>query len=181
MQDQFLVRAPIDDVWEFLMNPRLVVPCMPGAHLNEVESERAFTGSIQVAAGPFKAIYRGRVEFTEVDETERRVRMTAEGHERGSGAARGWMVSSLSEVADGTEVFVDVSVEGTSKLMSRGLHLGQNVAHELFEQFVARLKEQLEPGHGLGSHARKESSSVQVVPLLAKAFAKRFRREHRPE
>jgi carbon monoxide dehydrogenase subunit G len=177
LQNRFLVRAPIDAVWDFLMDPRRVVSCMPGAQLDTVESDRVFTGSIQVAFGPFKTSYKGRVEFIEVHEAERHVRMAAEGHEAGAGAARGWMASSLTEVAEGTEAFVDLSVAGTSRLMNHGLRLGQHLAHELFGQFVARLKEQLESPEGakVPVHADRARGSVQVVPLLARAFARRFR------
>ncbi len=177
MREQFLVRAAIEDVWDFLMDPHCVVACTPGAHLQEVESERAFTGSIKVAIGPFVTSYKGRVEFVEVDETEHRARLTAEGHERNGGAARGSMVSFLTAVEGGTEVVVDVSVEGTSKLVHMGLSLTQNLSEELFGQFANCVRERLEQPHGdhttLGGDDVPEP--VQVFPLLAKAFLRRFR------
>lgn len=175
MQERFLVRAPIGTVWEFLMDPRHVVPCMPGAHLDEVESDRAFTGSIKIAFGPFKTSYRGRVEFAEVDADGYRVRMVAEGHERGSGDATGSMVSYLKDLGDKTEVFVDASVEGASKLANQGLQFGENLAHELFAQFVANVKDQLEPVDPSRAIVPRKSSSVQVVPLVARAVARQFR------
>jgi carbon monoxide dehydrogenase subunit G len=177
MQDRFIVRAPLDAVWDFLLDPRRVLPCMPGAQLDAVESETSFTGSIQIAFGPFKTSYKGRVDFTNIDPELHSVQMAAEGHERGSGAARGWMISSLREVSGGTEAFVNVTVEGTSRLMSHGLNLGQNLAHELFEQFVSNLRAQLEPALETATAGRtpRPQSSVQVVPLLARAFARRFR------
>jgi carbon monoxide dehydrogenase subunit G len=109
MRDRFLVRAPIDDVWEFLMDSRRVVLCMPGAHLEQIESDRAYLASVKVAVGPFTTSYKGRVEFAEADESLHRARLTAEGQERGGGAAHGSMVSSLRTVEEGPEVIVDVS------------------------------------------------------------------------
>ncbi len=175
MHERFVVKAPVDTVWEFLMDPRHVVPCMPGAHLDEVESERAFRGSLKIALGPFTTSYKGRVEFAEVDTEAHRVRMTAEGHERGSGDATGSMVSYLTDLGDATEVFVDARVEGTSRLVTQGLQLGENLAHELFAQFVANVKDQLEPVDRSRALIPRKSSSVQVVPLVAKAVARRFR------
>lgn len=177
MRDQFLVRAPLEDVWAFLMDPHCVVACTPGAHLQRIESESAFVGSIKVAVGPFVTSYKGRVEFLEVDEAEHRVRLAAEGHERNGGAARASMVSFLTPVEEGTEVVVDVSVEGTSKLVHMGLSLTQNLSEELFGQFVSCVRERLERPHGdhstLGADDGPEP--VQVFPLLAKAFLRRFR------
>jgi carbon monoxide dehydrogenase subunit G len=172
LSDKFTVRAPKETVWEFLMDPRKVVPCMPGAHLDDIESETTFTGGIRISVGPFKTSYRGRVTFTEVDLTDWRVHMVAEGHESGSGSARGWMVSSLREVEGGTEVVVDAWVEGTSRLIGKGLRFGENIGHELFGQFVASLKEKLEPG----AVHEPRPSEVEVVPLLVKAFARRFKK-----
>lgn len=183
MRDQFLVRAPIDDVWEFLMDPRRVVPCMPGAHLDEIESDRAFLGSVKLAVGPFTTSYKGRVEFAEVDESLHRARLTAEGQERGGGAARASMVSSLRTVEDGTEVAVDVSVDGASRIVHMRLGLTDNLAQELFGQLVACVKERLEapPGATSAVATPAEAAPVQILPLLAKAFARRFRAKRAPQ
>ena len=182
MQDRFLVRAPIDDVWELLIDPRRVVLCMPGAQLERIESDRAFAGSFRLAVGPFATSYKGRVEFAEVDESLHRARLTAEGQERGGGAAHGSMVSSLRTVEEGTEVVVDMSVDGTSRIVQMGLGLTENVAEELFGQFVTCVKERLEAPQGSNSTdgTPADTAPVQVVPLLAKAFMRRFRAKRPP-
>jgi uncharacterized protein len=177
MRDRFVVRAPIDDVWEFLMDPRLVVPCMPGAHLEQIESDSSYLGSVKVAIGPFTTAYKGRVEFAEADESLHRARLTAEGRERGGGAAHGSMASSLRTVEEGTEVIVDLSVEGASRIVHLGLGLAENLAQELFGQFVTCVKERLEAPAGATATEGMPAGSapVQVFPLLAKAFMRRFR------
>jgi uncharacterized protein len=177
MRDRFVVRAPIDDVWEFLMDPRRVVLCMPGAQLEQIESDRAYLASVKVAVGPFTTSYKGRVEFAEVDESLHRARLTAEGQERGGGAAHGSMVSSLRTVEEGTEVSVDVSFEGTSRIVQMGLGLTQDLAQELFGQFVTCVKERLEAPQGATPSGETPAGAapVQVLPLLAKAFLRRFR------
>ena len=177
MRDRFVVRAPIDDVWGFLMDPRRVVLCMPGAHLDQIESDRSYLGSVKVAIGPFTTSYKGRVEFAEADESLHKARLTAEGRERGGGAAHGSLVSSLRTVEEGTEVIVDLSVEGASRLVHLGLGLTQNLAQELFGQFVTCVKGRLEapPGATSTDGTPAGSEPVQVFPLLAKAFMRRFR------
>jgi uncharacterized protein len=183
MRDRFLVRAPIDDVWEFLMDSRRVVLCMPGAHLEQIESDRAYLASVKVAVGPFTTSYKGRVEFAEADESLHRARLTAEGQERGGGAAHGSMVSSLRTVEEGTEVIVDVSFEGASRIVHLGLGLTQNLAQELFGQFVTCVKERLEAPLGASSSGETPADAVpvQVLPLLAKAFLRRFGAKRSPK
>ncbi|MEO8456290.1 MAG: SRPBCC family protein [Chloroflexota bacterium] len=174
MRDRFVVCAPIDDVWAFLTDPHQVAKCIPGGHLESVESERAFLGRIKVAVGPISTSYRGRVEFTELDQANHTARLTAEGHERGGGLATGSMMSSLLTVDDGTEVVVDVTVDGASKIVQMGLGLTQNLAEELFGRFVQCVRARLESPHA-AEHAHHTPVPVQVVPLLAKAFMRRFR------
>jgi carbon monoxide dehydrogenase subunit G len=177
MRDRFVVRAPMDEVWEFLMDPRRIIVCMPGAHLDAVESDRAFRGRIKIAVGPFSTSYRGRVQFTEVDEAAYRVRAVAEGHESGGGDAHGSMVSYLLPLDGGTDVEVEVVIDGTSKLVRMGLGLTENLAHEMFAQFVECVKERLETP-GPSTHHEHQPEPVQVVPLIAKALVRRLRGKH---
>lgn len=183
MGDRFVVRAPVGDVWEFLLDPHRVVLCMPGAHLEEIESDRAYLGSVKMAVGPFVTSYKGRVQFAEIDESLHRARLTAEGHEHGGGAAQGSMVSSLRMVEEGTEVIVDLSFEGTSRLVHLGLGLTQNLAQELFDQFVTCVKERLEapPSAAFNDGTPAGIEPVQVLPLLAKAFLRLFHAKKSPK
>jgi hypothetical protein len=93
------------------------------------------------------------------------------------------MVSSLRTIEDATEVAVDISVEGANKFVQMGLALGEDVAHELFAKFVVCVKERLEAPAGAthSDDAWAESTPVQVVPLLAKAFMRRFGAERSQE
>ena len=56
--ERFSVAAPIDAVWRFVMDPKQVVTCMPGATLDEVVDDRSFLGSVQVKLGAVKATAR---------------------------------------------------------------------------------------------------------------------------
>ena len=55
IEERFSVPAPIDTVWQFLLDPEQVVSCMPGASLDEVVSDSEFLGSVQVRLGAVAA------------------------------------------------------------------------------------------------------------------------------
>ena len=107
IKEEFEVDAPIDQVWDLVMDPHEVVKCLPGASLDEVVNETTFDGSIKVKVGAVMAAYKGRVEMTEVDAVAYVVRMSAEGKEKGGGTAKGFMVSRLTSTDSGGTQVVD--------------------------------------------------------------------------
>ena len=46
LRQSFQIRAPIEAVWAFLLDPKNVVACMPGASLTQVIDEKSFVGAV---------------------------------------------------------------------------------------------------------------------------------------
>jgi len=181
--ETFLVQAPIDAVWAFVMDPQRVAACMPGAALDGVVDERTFLGSIRVKVGAVNTSYKGRVQFTRVDQAGRSVEMVAEGRETGGGTAKGGMSSRLRSLGDGeTEVAVEASVEMTGRVAQVGRGMIQGVSQELFRQFVACAKASLEApgGEAAAAAVARANEPVRIVPLVLRALwaaiARFFRR-----
>ena len=179
LQERFLVQAPVRDVWDYLLDPHRVVGCMAGAVLEDIGSDGTFLGSVKVAVGPITMSYKGRVQFTEVDEASYRIELTGEGREGSGGTARGTMSSSMQATEEGqTEVTVDVSVDVTGRIVQLGRGLMQDVAGDMFGQFVACVKQQLEGARSeSASAARPEArpedvKAVAVVPLVFRSLWK---------
>ncbi len=174
IQETFRVKTPIDAVWRFLMDPHRVVVCMPGAELEEVVDDRTFLGNIKVKVGPITTGYKGRVQFTEVDEQGYVVQMVAEGRESGGGMARGTMSSRLRALPDGqTEVVAEANVDVTGRIMQFGRGMIQDVSQQLFQQFVARAKERLEAPEGAPTEeavAAAEKEPIRILPLALRAL-----------
>lgn len=183
LREIFQVAAPIDDVWRFMMEPHQVVTCMPGAQLQEVVDSRTFLGTVKVKVGAITASYKGKVRFTELDEQGYVVQMLAEGRDAAGGTAKGTLSGRLRSLPDGqTEVVAEASVDLTGRIMQVGRGMIQGVAHQLFQQFVARTKERLETSHGdsPGQTAPTENQPIRVVPLMLRviwtAIVRFFRR-----
>jgi hypothetical protein len=168
------------------MDPARVAACMPGAKLEQVIDERTFLGSIRVKVGAITAAYKGKVRFTQVDAGAHTVQMTAEGTETGGGTAKGTMSSSLRQLPSGqTELVAKASVDLTGRVVQVGRGMIQGVSHQLFKQFVASAKRQLETAPGAGPAAagagaasataplppaRAEGEAIRVIPLLFKTL-----------
>ncbi len=149
IRETFQVRAPVDAVWQFVMDPQRVVTCMPGATLQQVVDDHTFLGTVKVKVGAITTSYNGRVQFTKVDAQAHVVQMLAEGRETGGGQAKGTMSSRLRELPDGqTEVVAEATVDLTGRIMQVGRGMIQGVAQQLFKQFAAALKQRLEAPPG---------------------------------
>ncbi len=88
LEHAFSVDAPIDDVWNALIDPERVTGCMPGASLTGVDGD-SFTGQIKVKIGPVALVYKGTGTFVEKDESAHRAVIEGNAKEsRGQGPAR---------------------------------------------------------------------------------------------
>src|SRR5262249_26609203 len=148
IEEEFEVRAPVQQVWEYLIDPAKVVVCIPGAELLEAQDERTFVGAVKVKVGPMTMSYKGLMKFTEVDEQERQVRMVGEGREAGgAGSAKVTMLSKVAPLGDGGSlVVVNAEVDLVGKIVQFGRGMIEEVSRQLFRQFSACVKQRLEVG-----------------------------------
>ena len=183
IRETFQVQAPIDTVWKFVMDPQQVVTCMPGAALDQVVDAQTFLGTVKVKVGAITATYKGRVQFTHVDEQGHSMQMVAEGRETGGGMAKGTMASRLRVLSPThTEVVAEASVDLTGRLMQVGRGMIQGVARQLFQQFAESVRRRLEdaaaapagdatdqPAVAAGARVT-EPEAIRVVPLLLRTL-----------
>jgi len=127
----FTAPAPADEVWEALLDPERVAPCLPGATLTSVDG-KTFSGEVKVKLGPVQLLYRGTGEFVEIDPVLRRAVMKAAGKDsRGNGTASAVVTF---QVGDTVEVETDLSVTGRPAQLGRGLI--SEVSGKLVDQFA---------------------------------------------
>ena len=190
IRETFEVTAPVETVWKFVMDPAKVVSCMPGAQLDETVDERNFLGRVKVKVGAVTSGYKGKVRFTEVDESSHTVRMLAEGRETGGGTAKGTVSSILGALPDGrTEVVVEANIDLTGRIMQVGRGMIQGVSSQLFRQFAANVKQQLEACAAAADGAAgatatlppvPQNQPIRVLPLLLKTLWAAITRFFRP-
>lgn len=177
IRETFQVQAPIDAVWQFVLDPRQVVICMPGAALDQVVDDHTFLGNVRVKLGAITASYKGKVQLTHVDHEGHTMQMLAEGRETGGGMAKGTMSSRLRALSPAqTEVVAEATVDLTGRLMQVGRGMIQGVAHQLFQQFIASVKQRLETPEaavgegGLSPAAAQtriaEPQAIRALPLI---------------
>jgi uncharacterized protein len=146
LEQSFEVDAPLDQVWEALIDVERVAPCLPGAEVTEVTEDGTYRGTFTVKLGPTTAAYRGELKIEDRDEAAHRATMRASGTDkRGQGGAKATMVSTLSEEDGMTRVAVetDFTITGRLARFGRGGMI-QDVSNRLLRDFAECLRSGLE-------------------------------------
>lgn len=162
IKETFVVAAPIEAVWKFMNNPENVVACMPGASLKEVIDAKSFIGAVKLKIGAVSAQYQGTITYLETDEQSYRVKMLAEGNERGGGTVSGTIDTMLLVLPDGsgTEVRCSSSVDLTGKIVQVGRGMIEGVSAQIIKKYVANVRSLLEvPGQDANIETPKDQTS----------------------
>jgi carbon monoxide dehydrogenase subunit G len=121
LEHSFEVEAPLERVWETMIDVERVAPCLPGAEITEAGEGGVYEGTFTVKLGPTTAAYAGKLELAEVDEVAHRVRMQANGRDkRGQGSAKATIESSMSAAGGTTTVNVATDFTLTGRLARFG-------------------------------------------------------------
>jgi uncharacterized protein len=146
LEHSFEVAAPLERVWQKLIDVEQVAPCLPGAEVTEAGEGGTYHGTFSVRLGPTTAAYRGQLAMDEVDESAHRVVMRASGQDkRGQGSAKATIVSTMSEQAGVTtvEVETDFTITGRLARFGRGGMI-QDVSNRLLRDFSTCLQRSIE-------------------------------------
>jgi uncharacterized protein len=146
LEQSFEVRAPVERVWETLVDIERVAPCLPGAEVTEADEDGTYRGTFSVRLGPTTAAYRGELRLEELDEAARRVVMRASGQDkRGQGSAKASIVSTMHEEGDVTrvEVQTDFTITGRLARFGRGGMI-QDISNRLLRDFADCLQQKIE-------------------------------------
>jgi carbon monoxide dehydrogenase subunit G len=168
LEQSFEVEAPLERVWEALIDVERVAPCLPGAEVTEVDADGVYRGTFTVKLGPTTASYRGELKIDSLDEAAHKATMRASGTDkRGQGGAKATMVSTLTERdGGGTQVAVetDFTITGRLARFGRGGMI-QDVSNRLLRDFAECLRSGLERPAEAGGASPEEPAAA---PLPAK-------------
>ncbi len=138
------INAPLEKVWEFLVNPHVVARCAPGVEsLEIIIPDRQFRAVASIGFGSAKVTFITDVEWLEM-ESPYRAKMKAHGIAPGSAAD---VVAEMSLVSAGdsfTELawWADVTISGT--IASLASRLMGSVTQKLTDLFFDCVRKQIE-------------------------------------
>lgn len=143
MENRFTVSPPVEEAWQVLLDVEGIVPCMPGAEIDDVVDE-GFAGRVKLKLGAIRANFKGTVRFAELDEEAHRIVLHASGREtKGQGNATADVTVTLTATDAGTEVTIDTDLTITGKIVQFGRGAIIDVSAKLIAEFVECLEDKL--------------------------------------
>ncbi|MBK9034259.1 MAG: SRPBCC family protein [Myxococcales bacterium] len=168
IEERIVINAPVERVWQFLLDPERVVQCLPGATYDGAESEHVFLGHMKVKVGPVTTLFAGKATMSEIDGDGHTVKILGEGKDKnGAGTAKLTMTGAVVAVDGGSELRVVADVDIAGKLVTFGRGLIKAVSAQLFKQFSARAQAMLEQE----PEAAAEAAPAEAVAAAAPAEA----------
>jgi uncharacterized protein len=171
VESTFVVSAPVDDAWRFLIDVPRVVPCMPGTELTEALDDRRFRATARLRVGPVELAFGGEGELYDVDPASRTAKLRAKGRDtKGRGAFQAEMAFGLTPRGEETlaRVDADLTLSGSVAQYGRGAGIVKGVAEQLTAQFAQNLSARITAGRGAGGEAAtpRRAEAVSGLALL---------------
>jgi carbon monoxide dehydrogenase subunit G len=166
LEHSFDVAAPLDRVWDALIDVERVAPCLPGAEITEAGEDGTYRGTFSVKLGPTTAAYRGELSMEEVDAGAHRAVMRASGQDkRGQGSAKATIVSTMREQEGSTTVDVetDFTITGRLARFGRGGMI-EDVSNRLLRDFSDCLQKTIEASEATPDAAASEPGGGEGLP-----------------
>jgi carbon monoxide dehydrogenase subunit G len=166
LEQSFDVDAPVDRVWQALIDVEHVAPCLPGAAVTGRNDDGSYSGTFTIKIGPTTASYTGKLEMQDIDEQTHTAILRAQGTDkRGQGGANATIVSKVSEADGKTRVEVDTDYHITGRLARFGRGgMIEDISERLLREFAARLQSSLAGGAVAGGDASGEGEPATESP-----------------
>jgi uncharacterized protein len=145
IEEQVLIRAPIQNVWRFVRNPETVAPCVPGCESVEQLTDKSYRCAVAVALGPIKARFNVVVEITTEEPPVRLVCLT-----KGDEGSKASLLTATSEIVfvekepDTTEIVCRSEVSIVGRLGKFGLGIMQKRASQLAGEFALAVQRRIQ-------------------------------------
>jgi len=144
VQGRYTLKAPRERVWKALLDPQVLVRCIPGCDALEPAGENRYRAVLELGIAGIKGTFHGQVTLTDLEPPER-YRMQVEG-EGAPGFVRGEGRLTLREKGGQTEVQVDGEAVVGGLVASVGQRLLGMVARQLLGQFFRCMDRQVSQG-----------------------------------
>jgi uncharacterized protein len=165
LEQSFTVAAPVEQVWDMLVDVERVAPCLPGAEITGQAPDGSYEGNFTVKLGPTTASYRGSLRMDSLDEASRTATMHAKGTDkRGQGGANATIVSTMRQEGEETlvDVVTDFTITGRLARFGRGGMI-EDISKRMLRDFSQCLQASLASGPAQEAAASEAPAAAAPV------------------
>ncbi|MEQ4518081.1 SRPBCC family protein [Pseudarthrobacter sp. B907] len=169
IDSSFSVVAPIDKVWDTLMDFERVAGCLPGAQILNKLSDDAYQVGMTVKLGPVNMQYKGLLNVLERNAAEHRAVLGGKAQEtRGQGTAEAQVTLALTEEGSTTRGTVSADLALSGKAAAMGKSVIGSVTEQMMGLFAGNLQAMLaEPGAASTATVEGATAAAGPAPTAA--------------
>ncbi|QUJ76751.1 carbon monoxide dehydrogenase subunit G [Sulfitobacter albidus] len=153
LSDQKTINADRETVYAALLNPEVLMACVPGCQEMSGSPEDGFEATVVQKVGPVKATFKGAVQLSEMNPPES-ITITGEGKGGAAGFAKGGADVRLEAEGDKTILHYDVEAKVGGKLAQLGSRIIDGFAKKMADQFFSNFQD------AVGAPAPEEADEV---------------------
>jgi carbon monoxide dehydrogenase subunit G len=135
LDQQVVIPASADRVWEFLMDIPAVSRCVPGVESIDRIDDDTFAGALKVRVGPIGVTLNGKVIVVERDREQLRSRMDLQAAEKRLNSAVSAHATMTLVARSAAETEVNIHTE--SSILGKLGEFGQAVMRKKADQIIA--------------------------------------------
>jgi len=158
MSDTRQIAATPAQVYAALLDPKVLMACVPGATEVEGSPEEGFVATVVQKVGPVKATFKGEVTLSDLV-PDVSLKIDGAGKGGAAGFAKGGADVRLAAVDDGCALSYDVEAKVGGKLAQLGSRIIDGFAKKMADQFFNNLQETLE-----GPSEDADGQAEEVTP-----------------
>jgi carbon monoxide dehydrogenase subunit G len=144
VEGSFSLKAPIQEVWDFLLEPGTLASCVPGAENIEAVDDRTYNCLVKQSVGPISVKLKFVVNLTEITPPTY-VKAVGRGEALGKlGTFNLELIVNLNEKPGGeVEVVYNMNVSIVGKLATFGERIMRAKVDKVGNEFTQNLQEKL--------------------------------------
>ena len=145
IEGKFTMKAPVQQVWDFLLAPGTLVSCIPGAEKMEPVDDKTWEGVVKQKVGPISVKLGFTQSLTEVD-PPKHIKAVGRGSAAGgAGTFTQETIVDLKEIAGGeVEVAYSSNVSLVGRLATFGERIMRAKVNKVGNEFIQNLQNKLE-------------------------------------
>lgn len=147
IDNEALVAAGPQEVFDLINDVERVASCLPGAELLGREGDDAYRGRVGLRVGPIGASFEGVLRFVEVDEAARTMHLVGRGSDvKGNGDAEADVRLAVVEHPEGSLLTITTDLNIRGKFVQFGKGAIASVSNKILGQFATNMAALLEQG-----------------------------------
>ncbi|MGA7678309.1 MAG: carbon monoxide dehydrogenase subunit G [Dehalococcoidia bacterium] len=144
LEGKFTLKAPIQEVWDFLLKPETLASCIPGAEEMKAIDDKTYESVVKQKVGPISVKIKFTTKITEMN-PPRHLKAVGRGADiTKAGTFSQETIVDLTEISkDEVEVAYSSNVSLVGRLATFGERIMRAKAKSVGEEFTKNLQEKL--------------------------------------